>query len=68
MTLDLAAARSHIATVWERDVLPALQDYIRIPNVSPAFDPEWSTKGHMDRATALFLEWARARPAVGPVS
>ena len=42
---------------------PTLHDYIRIPNVSPAFDPEWDAHGHMDagrRADRARLVRARA--------
>ena len=40
---------------------PALTDYIRIPNKSPAFDPDWEEHGHMDKAVALFAAWAREK-------
>jgi acetylornithine deacetylase/succinyl-diaminopimelate desuccinylase-like protein len=51
-------------TTWVDDefsssILPALIDYIRIPNKSPSFDPEWRQNGHMDRAVALCADWAR---------
>ena len=36
-------------------------EYIRIPNKSPAFDPDWAAHGHMDEAVDLFERWARAR-------
>ena len=29
--------------------MPALQPYIAIPNVSPAFDADWDANGHMER-------------------
>src|SRR5262249_50057356 len=38
---------------------PLLVDYIRIPNKSPAFDPDWAAHGHMDKAVALLEGWAR---------
>ncbi len=45
-------------------IVPTLQRYIEIPNKSPAFDPEWRQRGHMERAVALLAEWARgALPA-----
>ena len=47
--------------IWEREIVPALTDYIRIPNKSPAFDPDWQAHGHMDRAVALFEAWAREK-------
>lgn len=56
---------TYVDEVWERDVMPTLQDYIRIPNVSPVFDRDWETSGHMDRAARLLEDWARARPIDG---
>ncbi|HVQ73944.1 MAG TPA: M20/M25/M40 family metallo-hydrolase [Candidatus Binatia bacterium] len=50
---------------WEEDVLPALSQYIEIPAKSPAFDPEWSAHGHIDRAVALVEAWSRRRPIEG---
>jgi acetylornithine deacetylase/succinyl-diaminopimelate desuccinylase-like protein len=52
-----------IEHLWEDDILPTLTDYIRIPNKSPAFDPEWEAHGHMERAVALFEAWARKKIA-----
>jgi len=48
-----------ISALWDSSVLPTLVDYIRIPNKSPAFDPDWEKHGHMDRAVKLFERWAR---------
>jgi len=41
--------------------VPTLVEYIRIPNKSPAFDPDWAAHGHMDKAVALFEGWARKK-------
>jgi len=30
----------HVDRVWNDDILPALHDYIAIPNVSVLFDPK----------------------------
>ena len=60
-TLDLKAALRSSETIWEREILPALHDYIRIPNQSPAFDAKWAEHGHMDRAVALIEGWCRAQ-------
>jgi acetylornithine deacetylase/succinyl-diaminopimelate desuccinylase-like protein len=50
-----------IDNLWDKDVVPTLTDYIRIPNKSPAFDPGWAEHGHMDKAVALFEGWAREK-------
>jgi hypothetical protein len=44
---------------WDSSIVPTLQEYIRIPNQSPLFDPDWKKNGHMDKAVALAAEWAR---------
>ncbi len=41
------------------EIVPALTDYIRIPNKSPAFDPEWESHGHMDKVVEMFTAWAK---------
>jgi acetylornithine deacetylase/succinyl-diaminopimelate desuccinylase-like protein len=45
--------------LFEESIVPTLVDYIKIPNKSPMFDPEWKKNGHMDRAVELLAGWAR---------
>ncbi|MGH7061939.1 MAG: M20/M25/M40 family metallo-hydrolase, partial [Stellaceae bacterium] len=59
--IDIAKARNHIGECWDGEIVPTLAEYIKIPNKSPAFDPDWAAHGHMDAAVALFERWARAR-------
>jgi acetylornithine deacetylase/succinyl-diaminopimelate desuccinylase-like protein len=59
--LDAPRAQSFVDKLWDEAITPTLIDYIRIPNKSPAFDPDWAAHGHMDEATALLEAWARAR-------
>ncbi len=56
---------SFVERRWQQDVLPALTRYIEIPAKSPAFDPQWSAHGHIDRAAALIEEWGRRRSIEG---
>ena len=65
MTLDAAQIRTWVDERWDRDALGPLQDYVRIPNVSPAFDPAWEANGHMAAATELVRQWCAARPIDG---
>jgi acetylornithine deacetylase/succinyl-diaminopimelate desuccinylase-like protein len=48
-----------IAHTWTSSITPALQDYIRIPALSPLFDPDWESTGALDRAMELLEQWAR---------
>ncbi len=54
----LPAATDHF---WQTSILPTLEDYIRIPNRSPAFDPDWKAHGHMDQAIRLVRDWCQAQ-------
>ena len=54
----------HVNEVWE-GIVPVLHDYITIPNVSEAFDPDWREHGHMQRAVDLIRDWCAARPVAG---
>ena len=46
--------------LFATSIVPTLVDYIKIPNKSAMFDPEWRKNGHMDRAVELFAGWAKA--------
>ena len=56
---------SHVDRVWDDDIVPALHDYIAIPNVSVLYDPQWREHGHMDRAVELIRAWCAARAIAG---
>jgi acetylornithine deacetylase/succinyl-diaminopimelate desuccinylase-like protein len=58
--LDTSSVAAAVRRRWDGDVVATLQDFIRIPNLSPAFDPAWEANGHMDRAVALVRDWCRA--------
>ncbi|WCO68311.1 M20/M25/M40 family metallo-hydrolase [Iamia majanohamensis] len=65
MALDTTFVADMVEVSWDDDIVPALHDYIRIPNVSPAYDPGWAEAGHMDRATEMVRAWLAARPIEG---
>ena len=49
---------SGINKFWDDKIIPALIDYIKIPNKSPSFDPDWEKHGHMDKVLDLAVNWA----------
>jgi acetylornithine deacetylase/succinyl-diaminopimelate desuccinylase-like protein len=64
--LDIAKARKFVDQCWGDEVVPTLVEYIKIPNKSPSFDPDWAAHGYMDEAVALFKRWARGKLASLP--
>jgi len=51
--------------LFEDGGLAVLEDYVRIPCLSPDFDAEWSAHGHLRAAAELLLDWVQARPVAG---
>jgi len=56
--LDSAKLGKFVDRCWGDAIVPTLVDYIRIPNKSPAFDPDWAAHGFMEEAVRLFEGWA----------
>ncbi len=54
-----------VAQFWDQDIVPPIIDYIRIPNKSPYFQPDWEEAGHMEAALQLALKWIEAHPLPG---
>jgi acetylornithine deacetylase/succinyl-diaminopimelate desuccinylase-like protein len=50
-----------VGKTWENSILPALIEYIPIPNKSPMFDPEWEAHGYMEQAVKLISDWCGAQ-------
>ncbi len=63
--IDARGAKSLVERCFRASIVPALTEYIRIPNQSPAFDPEWERSGHMQRAMDLIVTWCREQALDG---
>ena len=62
--IDHSKNDSYINEFWDKYITPSLLDYIRIPNKSPDFDPDWLKNGHMSAALNLAEGWAeKNKPA-----
>ncbi len=62
---DAIKAKEFIASKWDKEIVPMLVDYIRIPNKSPLFDVDWVKNGHMERAVELLFGWAKSQQVAG---
>ena len=63
--MDDERLQEWVEAMWEESILPELVEYIRIPNKSPAFDPDWQANGHMDQAVELIEGWCAAQAIQG---
>jgi acetylornithine deacetylase/succinyl-diaminopimelate desuccinylase-like protein len=56
---------SFVYKMWEDSIIPELCEYIKIPNKSPMFDPDWEQHGHMDDAVEQLETWCKKQPVQG---
>src|SRR5438034_7347249 len=55
----------NVGETWDSSIVPALARYIRIPNQSPLFDPDWKRNGHMHQAITLARAWVEQQSVPG---
>jgi acetylornithine deacetylase/succinyl-diaminopimelate desuccinylase-like protein len=63
--MDHKRIQSYVDQRWDDSIVPELCDYVRIPNKSPLFDPDWEAHGYMDQAVELMERWCRAQDVPG---
>jgi acetylornithine deacetylase/succinyl-diaminopimelate desuccinylase-like protein len=66
--MDVKRLQSSIAKTWDESIVGQLIAYVRIPNKSPMFDPQWENHGYMEAAVKLMADWCRAQPLPGAVT
>jgi len=63
--MDTQKLSGFVADAWRNSILPALEDFVRIPAKSPAFDKDWAAHGELQRAVELAAAWCRERSVAG---
>jgi acetylornithine deacetylase/succinyl-diaminopimelate desuccinylase-like protein len=63
--MDIARVRASVDKQWQTSIIERLSAYVRIPNKSVMFDPEWERHGYMDQAANLIADWCRQQPVEG---
>ncbi|HKI98257.1 MAG TPA: M20/M25/M40 family metallo-hydrolase [bacterium] len=63
--MERSAIEQQVLPFWDEQILPALIEYVRIPNESPAFDKEWEAHGHMQSAVELVTGWIERQAVPG---
>jgi acetylornithine deacetylase/succinyl-diaminopimelate desuccinylase-like protein len=63
--MQIEAAQNLIDQLWQDEIVGELTEYIRIPNKSPHFDPDWALHGYMDDAVRLIESWCRRQSIQG---
>lgn len=48
-----------VKTIWETKIKDTFEEYLKIPNVSPAYNASWEKDGHMHKVVNLYEKWAK---------
>ncbi|MBA1146937.1 M20 family metallopeptidase [Ectothiorhodospiraceae bacterium WFHF3C12] len=60
--MDNRRCQRFVENLWESEIVDELTEFIRIPNKSPHFDPDWEASGHMERAVNHMAAWCSRQP------
>lgn len=63
--MDTKKTAGFVNDMWDSSIVPELSDYIKVPNKSPIFDPDWEPNGHMDQAVGMLEAWCQKQPVKG---
>lgn len=63
--MDTKKTAQFVSSQWDDSIIPELCNYIKVPNKSPIFDPDWEKHGYMEQAVSMFESWCRKQPIEG---
>ena len=63
--LDSTQVKEFVSSEWDKSIIPVLCEYIKIPNLSPDFDPDILTNGLQDEAIDLMVNWVKEQNVQG---
>ena len=63
--MDNSKTAAFVDREWDETIIPTIAEYIRVPNKSPAFDPDWEKHGYMETAVQMLEAWCKKQPIDG---
>jgi acetylornithine deacetylase/succinyl-diaminopimelate desuccinylase-like protein len=63
--MDTNKTAEFVNDIWDTSIIPQISEYIKVPNKSPSFDPDWEKHGHMERAVQMLEAWSKQQPIAG---
>jgi len=63
--MDHNVVERFVDEVWMDTIVPELVEYIKIPNKSPHFDPDWEKHGYMEDAVKQVFAWCQEQDIPG---
>ena len=63
--MNQQSVQKFVDEVWMDSIVPELVEYIKIPNKSPHFDPDWEKNGYMEDAVQQIFAWCKSQDVKG---
>lgn len=63
--MDKQETQEFVNALWDTSIIPELCEYIKVPNKSPSFDPDWEKHGYMEQAVGMLEKWCRQQSIKG---
>ena len=63
--IDTTKLLDDISAHWDREIVPELVEYVKLPAKSPSFDKDWAKHGYLDAAVAQAKRWVEAQGIAG---
>ncbi|MDH3616743.1 MAG: M20/M25/M40 family metallo-hydrolase, partial [Gammaproteobacteria bacterium] len=60
--MDNKQAADFVNAMWDDSIIAEISEYIKVPNKSPHFDPDWDEHGHMEKAVQMLEKWCLEQP------
>ena len=60
--MDNNKTAEFVNAMWDDSIIPEIAEYIKVPNKSPHFDPDWEKHGHMETAVKMLEAWCQTQP------
>jgi acetylornithine deacetylase/succinyl-diaminopimelate desuccinylase-like protein len=60
--MDNNKTAEFVNAMWDDSIIPEISEYIKVPNKSPHFDPDWDAHGHMETAVQMLEAWCKTQP------
>lgn len=59
--MDNKKTAEFVNGMWDSEIIPQIWEYIKVPNKSPHFDPDWEQHGYMETAVVMLENWCKTQ-------
>src|SRR5262249_8953519 len=64
-SMNLADLKNFVDQRWDRELIPRLVEYVKVPAKSPAFDASWAAHGYLQSVIKEAHAWAATQKIAG---